>query len=69
MAKVQVFSEKCKSCGLCMAVCPRKVLAIGDKANSKGYYTIIVAAEENCVGCALCGLVCPDIALEVYKES
>ncbi|WP_245823972.1 4Fe-4S binding protein [Sporomusa malonica] len=66
---MQVLSEKCKSCGLCIAVCPRKVLAVGDKANSKGYYTIVVTDEESCVGCALCGLVCPDVALEVYKES
>ena len=69
MAKIKVFSEKCKSCGLCIEACPRKVLAIGDKANSKGYYTIVAADEEQCVGCALCALMCPDVALEVYKES
>ncbi len=69
MAKVSVFSEKCKSCGLCIAVCPQKVLAIGDKANSRGYYTIVAAEEEKCVGCSLCALMCPDVALEIYKES
>ncbi|QDR79977.1 NAD(P)H-quinone oxidoreductase subunit I, chloroplastic [Sporomusa termitida] len=69
LAEVRVFGEKCKSCGLCVAVCPRQVLAIGDKANSRGYYTVVAADQENCAGCALCGLMCPDIALEVYKES
>ncbi|HML34878.1 4Fe-4S dicluster domain-containing protein [Sporomusa sphaeroides] len=69
MPKIHIFGEKCKSCGLCIEVCPKKVLAVGDKANSKGYYTIIAAEEDKCVSCALCALMCPDIALEVYKES
>lgn len=68
MGKVVVLGEYCKSCGLCVATCPRKVLAIGDKPNSKGYYTVVPAAPDKCVGCGLCGTVCPDLALEVYKD-
>lgn len=67
MAKVKVLSEYCKSCGLCVNICPKKVLAIGDKPNVKGYYAVVVADEERCIGCTLCGTVCPDLALEVYK--
>jgi 2-oxoglutarate ferredoxin oxidoreductase subunit delta len=67
MAKVVVLAEYCKSCGLCIGTCPRKVLTIGDKPNQKGYYAVAVAAPEKCVGCGLCGIVCPDIALEIYK--
>ena len=68
MGKVVVLGEYCKSCGLCVATCPRKVLAIGDKPNSKGYYTVVPAEPDKCVGCGLCGTVCPDLALEVYKD-
>ena len=67
MPKVVVFSDRCKSCGLCVDVCPKKILAIGDKPNPKGYYPVAVSDEEECQGCGLCGLVCPDLVLEVYK--
>lgn len=67
-AKVVVLGEYCKSCGLCINICPKKVLAIGDKANSKGYYVAVAASPENCIGCGLCGTVCPDLALEIYKD-
>lgn len=67
MAKVKVSPEYCKSCKLCIEVCPKEVLKVGDKANAKGYYTIIVADEEKCTGCTLCAIVCPDVAIEVYK--
>ncbi|MFZ5753764.1 MAG: 4Fe-4S dicluster domain-containing protein [Bacillota bacterium] len=67
MPKVVVLSEYCKSCGLCVEICPKKILSIGDKVNQKGYYTVTVTEEEKCTGCTLCGLVCPDLALEIYK--
>jgi len=67
MAQVVVLSEFCKSCGLCIAICPNKVLAVGGQANSKGYYTVIVANESKCTGCALCGMMCPDVALEISR--
>ena len=67
MAKVVVLSEYCKSCGLCVAICPRKVLVIGDKPNKKGYFAAVAAAGTKCTACTLCGLVCPDVAIEVYK--
>jgi 2-oxoglutarate ferredoxin oxidoreductase subunit delta len=67
MARVKVLSEYCKSCRLCVEICPKGVLQIGDKTNAKGYYTAIVVDEEKCNGCTLCGIVCPDVAIEVYK--
>lgn len=67
MAKVIVLREYCKSCGLCVAICPRKVLVIGDKSNKKGYFPAVVTDQTKCIACTLCGLVCPDVAIEVYK--
>jgi 2-oxoglutarate ferredoxin oxidoreductase subunit delta len=67
MAKVKVLPQYCKSCQLCIEVCPKGVLKVGDKTNEKGYYTIVPANEEKCTGCTLCALVCPDVAIEVYK--
>jgi 2-oxoglutarate ferredoxin oxidoreductase subunit delta len=68
MPKVVVLQEYCKSCGLCVNICPKGVLAIGDKANQKGYYPVVVTDEEKCISCALCGTVCPDLALEIWRE-
>lgn len=68
MPKVEVLREYCKSCGLCVNICPKKILAIGDKPNQKGYYPVEVTDQSQCIGCAMCGVICPDLALEVYRE-
>ena len=66
--KVEIRAERCKSCGYCVKFCPKKVLAIGDKVNSKGYQYVVAANPDDCIGCAACGVVCPDAAIEVYRE-
>ena len=38
MKKVIFNEERCKSCELCVSVCPKKILRISDdKMNEKGY--------------------------------
>ena len=68
MPKVVVLNEYCKSCGLCINICPRKVLSVGEKPNAKGYYYVAVTASDQCVGCGLCATMCPDMALEIFKD-
>ena len=65
---VKINSERCKSCGLCVHVCPKKILSIGEIANSKGYYTVEMKDQAQCIACAFCALMCPDLVLEVYRE-
>lgn len=67
MAKITVDVDLCKSCKLCIAVCPKNLLEVGTVTNSKGYYTIVQKNEEECIGCKLCGIMCPDSAITVYK--
>ncbi|SDK73429.1 4Fe-4S dicluster domain-containing protein [Natronincola ferrireducens] len=67
MEKIKVLTEYCKSCSLCIDVCPKKILAIGNKTNKKGYFIVICNDQEKCISCALCATVCPDVAIEVYK--
>ena len=67
MAKVTIRSESCKSCGYCIKFCPKQVLKIGDKVNSKGYEYIAVGNEEACIACCMCARMCPDAAIEIYK--
>ena len=67
MPKVNVVSERCKSCGFCVKFCPKKILEIGTKVNSKGYEYVTITNEEECIACCVCGKICPDGALEIYK--
>ena len=67
MAKEKILEEYCKSCGLCTDACPKKILEIGKKTNSKGYFTVHCIDQDKCIGCTLCATVCPDVAIEVYK--
>lgn len=67
MEKIKVISERCKSCGYCVKFCPKQVLSIGEKVNSKGYEYVEPVMMENCISCCMCARICPDGAIEVYK--
>lgn len=67
MAKVTFNNERCKGCKLCIDVCPRKIIIMSKKINSKGYCTAEVIDMEKCTGCAFCATICPDCAIEVEK--
>ena len=70
MAKVSFRNDRCKGCGLCVDVCPKKIVMI-DKSvlNQKGYHVATVKDEdmENCIGCAFCASMCPDCVIKVEK--
>ena len=65
--KTEIAIEFCKSCEYCVISCPKKVLAVGEKVNSKGYPYVVVAHPEDCIGCAMCAQICPESAIEVWR--
>jgi 2-oxoglutarate ferredoxin oxidoreductase subunit delta len=67
MPKVVFDQERCKGCGLCVAVCPVKIISISQHINWQGYRPAGVNQQEKCTACTLCGRVCPDTVIEVYK--
>ena len=70
--KYAIDIDRCKGCGLCVAVCPKKVLDISQEVNLKGYFPAYQAYPEKCVLCSTCCIMCPDVAItitEIVEES
>jgi len=59
--KVVLNTKWCKSCGICVEFCPKKVFEFTSDGKVR------VMREEMCVGCRSCELRCPDYAVEVRE--
>lgn len=69
MNKVTIREDVCKGCGLCVSVCPKKILELQKEVlNAKGYHPVGVTEPEKCIACAMCATMCPDVAIKVEKE-
>lgn len=65
-----VFNEeRCKGCALCTTVCPRNIVVMSNRMNSKGYYVATVTDVEACIGCTFCARICPDCVIEIHREN
>ena len=68
MYELKIRCDWCKSCGYCIASCPRGVLEFSDELNVRGVHPVVAAHPEECNGCRTCVVVCPDVAIEVYTN-
>jgi 2-oxoglutarate ferredoxin oxidoreductase subunit delta len=59
--QITIFSDWCKSCGICVAFCPKEVLAMDE--NRK----VFAQSPQNCIACHMCELRCPDFAINVKE--
>ena len=57
---ITVNKEKCIKCGLCVSVCPKYVLKLGDHGPEE-------ACAEECIACGHCVAVCPREAIDNIK--
>lgn len=69
MSHIKIDNNRCKSCYLCVDVCPKKLIKKSKIVGKTGEYIVEFKDDNNeCIGCAQCALVCPDIAItEVYR--
>ncbi len=67
--RVTFRQDNCKGCGLCIEVCPKKIIKFKDELNRLGYRPASVedSDQELCISCALCARMCPDAVIEVFK--
>ena len=65
---VYIDKELCKSCKICVHICPKNVNGITHRVNKKGYNYVEAVREEDCIGCKKCELSCPDFVLYIEKE-
>ncbi len=67
--KVTFRQDWCKGCGLCIEVCPKKIIFLDTTTtNPKGYHPATVTEMDKCIGCANCARMCPDSIITVERE-
>lgn len=68
MASIKIEETLCKGCGLCVSVCPQKILEISKTIiNKSGYNVVVNINPDKCIGCAACAIMCPDCVIEVDR--
>ncbi len=60
MNQLQIDREKCRMDGICVAVCPMRIIAMKD---SSSLPALVSGTEELCIKCGHCVAVCPHGAL------
>jgi len=63
--EIRIRKERCKGCGICVAVCKTAVLEFTEELNSAGHQLPGIASPEKCVNCGLCEMLCPDFAIRI----
>lgn len=59
--EIDIFRDWCKSCGICVAFCPRQCLGLDENGAP------VVKDPKRCTGCRWCELHCPDFAICVKE--
>ncbi|MCL4370255.1 MAG: 4Fe-4S binding protein [Chloroflexi bacterium] len=68
MIAVTVDKKFCKGCNLCIANCPKDVLAVSTERGSAGFLVPAATKPEACNRCQLCEVICPDFAIVVEGD-
>lgn len=55
--EIKIKKEWCKGCGICVSLCPKKVLGYDEEGK------VDMLDNENCIKCGQCEMRCPDFAI------
>ena len=59
---VAFFRNWCKSCGICTALCVKKII----KSDETG--APYIDDMDSCIGCCFCEIHCPDFAITINER-
>ena len=59
------FPDECKSCGLCIELCPKKCLSFDESEPGHFGQPTIKCEIKDCIQCRICENGCPDMAIRV----
>ena len=66
---LDIAMDRCKGCGLCVAICPKAVLQLDSSVvNERGYHPVRLIDAAACTSCALCARICPDTVFTVFAR-
>ncbi|MBI9018416.1 MAG: 4Fe-4S binding protein [Phycisphaerae bacterium] len=66
--KIEINTDRCKGCYLCIEACPKNCIIIGQETNASGYFPAVFEYEDKCIGCSMCAMVCPEVIIKVYRD-
>ena len=68
-APLDIATDRCKGCELCVHICPKHCLALDESVvNALGYHPVRLTDADACTSCALCARICPDAVFAVYAR-
>ena len=64
---IDIATDRCKGCGLCIDACPKHVLELDETVvNALGYHPAQLTDAAGCTSCAICARICPDTVFTIY---
>jgi 2-oxoglutarate ferredoxin oxidoreductase subunit delta len=67
-APIDIDTDRCKGCELCIGICPKHVLQLDlSVVNVLGHHPVRLLDGEACTSCALCARMCPDAVFTIYR--
>ncbi len=66
--EIIINPDLCKSCALCVFVCPTGVLEMVENKKNIYNYSAEAVAPEYCTLCNFCVYQCPDFAIEIKER-